>query len=229
MSAAGGDRASFEGFPPEALTFYEGLEADNSKTYWTANRAVYEEAVRGPMEALTGVLEPEFGPFKIFRPHRDVRFSKDKSPYKTHIGAVTEGEGGEFFYVQLSATGLYAASGYYHMASDQLERYRVALDDDAAGEEALAVVASLEQRGYEIGAHGELKTAPRGYRRDHPRIRLLRLKGLMAGRSFPPDAWFATAEAQERIAECWRGCRPLAAWLNAHVGPSSEAPPEDAW
>lgn len=155
----------FKGFPPEALDFWAGLEADNSKSYWTANKDVYERGVRGPMEALAEECAG-FGSFKIFRPYRDVRFSRDKSPYKTHIGAVTEGEGGSLYYVQLSATGLFAASGYYMLAPDQLERYRAAVVDDRSGPEVEALVADLEAAGYEVGAHETLKTAPRGFPRD---------------------------------------------------------------
>ncbi|TAL12327.1 MAG: DUF2461 family protein, partial [Frankiales bacterium] len=77
----------FEGFPEEALVFYEGLEADNTKAYWTDHKALYDRTVKAPMEALLAQLEPEFGPATFFRPYRDVRFSKDKTPYKTHAGA----------------------------------------------------------------------------------------------------------------------------------------------
>ena len=88
----GGERIqggmAFSGWPEEALDFYDGLAADNSKTYWTANRPVYDELVLGPMAELVEELAAEFGDTKIFRPYRDVRFSKDKTPYKTHIGAM---------------------------------------------------------------------------------------------------------------------------------------------
>src|SRR4051812_30135425 len=98
---------AFAGFGDEALLFYEGLEADNSRTYWTDQAERYERAVRTPMLALIAALEPEFGPMKFFRPQRDLRFSADKSPYKTHAGAVTRGEDGAAArYVQLSADGL---------------------------------------------------------------------------------------------------------------------------
>src|SRR5258708_10116636 len=110
---------SFQGWPEEALDFYEGLEADNSKAYWTAHKAIYEEKVRGPMAELLEELAPDFGESKIFRPYRDVRFSKDKSPYQTHIGALV-GDG----YIQLSANGLAAGSAMHGMASDQLDTYR---------------------------------------------------------------------------------------------------------
>src|SRR3989442_352040 len=105
----------FNGWPEEALDFYDGLAADNSKTYWAKHRATYDEKVLGPMAELVEELAPEFGAAKIFRPYRDVRFSKDKDPYKTNIGAVV-GSG----YIQLSASGLAAGDGMYAMAPDQL-------------------------------------------------------------------------------------------------------------
>lgn len=217
----------FRGFPPEALAFYAGLEADNSKTYWTAGKARYEAAVRGPMDALLADLDDEFGPFKVFRPYRDVRFSKDKTPYKTHCGAVGEAESGAIFYVQLSAEGLTAASGYYGMAKDQLERYREAVADDVTGAELVGVTGALVRAGCTLHGMDVLKTAPRGYPLDHPRIELLRRKGLAAGRSWPVAAWLHTARARDRIVQVWRQAAPLNAWLEANVGPS-ELPPDDA-
>lgn len=217
--------AAFRGFPPEALDFWAGLEADNSKEYWTAGKDVYEAAVRGPMEALIESTR-EYGDFKIFRPHRDVRFSRDKSPYKTHIGAVTEGEGGSLFYVQLSAEGLFAASGYYMMAPDQLERYRAAVADGTTGPAVEKIVGRLEQAGYQVGAHDTLKTAPRGYPRDHPRAPLLRRKGLISSRAFPVAKWLHTRAARDRVVKVWTDAAPLCAWLDRHVGPSHLPPRE---
>jgi uncharacterized protein (TIGR02453 family) len=162
----------------------------------------------------------------MFRPYRDVRFSKDKSPYKTAAAAASETEGGASLYVQLSASGLFVGSGYYHMASDQLTRFREALDDDARGEAIVAVCRRLEKAGHELAAFDELKTAPRGYPKDHPRITYLRRKGLVAGRTFPVAAWMHTVKAEDRIVEVWRQQAPMNDWLDANVGPS-ELPPED--
>jgi uncharacterized protein (TIGR02453 family) len=214
----------FRGFPPEAITFYEGLEADNSKGYWTAHKDVYEAAVKGPMEQLVASVDERFRPLRIFRPYRDVRFAKDKAPYKTNIGASGEREGGAGYYVALSAEGLMAAAGYYHMANDQLDRFREAVDDESTGSEIAGLVAGLVAGGHVVGAHGELKTAPRGYARDHPRIDLLRRKGLMIWRSWPPAKWLSTAKAKDRVEEVWRAADPLNDWLDAHVGPSELAP-----
>jgi len=214
----------FEGFPTAAVEFYQQLTVQNTREFWNAHRDLYEAAVRGPMLALTQELAAEFGQFKVFRPHRDVRFSADKTPYKTSQGAVTEGEGGEFYYLQISADGLYAASGYYHLATDQLSRFRQAIDDEATGQSLVARVAALEKK-YTIDGRA-LSTAPRGYPRDHPRIRFLQHKGLTAGRDFGTPDWVATRQAKRRIAESWRGAAALNEWLNSYVGPSRLAPDE---
>ncbi len=212
----------FTGFPPQAWLFYEQLTVDNSREFFSAHRSVFESCVRDPMLALTAELAPEFGEFKVFRPHRDVRFSSDKSPYKTQLGAVTEGEGGELYYVHLDAEGLYAASGYHQMAADQLDRFRRAVDDDRIGQDLVERVARIERK-YAVQGQA-LATAPRGYPRDHPRIRLLRHKGLTAGKAFGTPDWLSTAGAVRHIRDAWRGARPINEWLNAHIGPSTMPP-----
>jgi uncharacterized protein (TIGR02453 family) len=207
---------TFRGWPVEALEFYEGLSADNSKTFWIKNQRVYEEQVRDPMRELLAALEPEFGPGKIFRPYRDVRFSKDKSPYKTHCGAWMDAGG----YVQLSADGLAAGSGMYQMDPAQLARYRQAVASPA-GEELVAVIATIEKAGIDVVGHGSLKTTPRGYPKDHPRVELLRHKGLTAWKEWDPAAWLGTAAAQKRIVEFLRTSRPLRDWLSHYANLAS--------
>lgn len=208
---------SFDGWPAEALEFYEGLEADNSKSYWTANKALYDQAVHAPMAALLTELEEEFGEGKIFRPYRDLRFSADKTPYKTHVGA-TLAEGG---YLQLSAQGLAAASGMYQMARDQLGRYRDAVADDKPGGKLVAIVAKAQRGGIDVHGSQSLKTAPRGYLKDHPRIELLKHKGLYAWRQWPVDPWLGTAEARKHVTTFLLGARPLQDWLDTYVGEST--------
>src|SRR5437588_7191114 len=156
---------AFEGWPAAAVEFYDGLLADNSKSYWVAHKATYDDCVLRPMQELLAELEPDFGEGKTFRPYRDVRFSADKSPYKTAIGATLAGGG----YIQLSASGLAAGSGMYHMAPDQLERYRRAVAEDRTGEELRKVIAEAERHDIMITGHQSLKTTPRGYPKDHPR------------------------------------------------------------
>jgi uncharacterized protein (TIGR02453 family) len=207
---------TFRGWPVEALEFFEGLEADNSKTYWHQHKDTYETLVRAPMEELVEELAPEFGEGRIFRPYRDIRFSADKSPYKTNIAADL-GEG----YVQLSADGLGVGSGMWHMAPDQLERYREAVDDDGPGAALETIVVDAKAAGLTIAGHETLKTAPKGYAKDHPRIELLRHKGLIAWRDWPPAAWLGTSRAKDRIVEFLRHSKPLNGWLQSNVGPST--------
>lgn len=159
----------FTGFPVAALDFYEDLEADNSKPFWAAHKAVYDDCVRGPMLALLAELEPEFGAGKAFRPHRDVRFSTDKSPYKTHQGGFVQTGPGVGFYVQIDAAGLRVAGGFYRGSSDQVAAYRAAVDDSRRGPRLEPLVRRLHRAGYEIGGE-RLKTRPRGVAEDHPRL-----------------------------------------------------------
>ena len=211
---------AFRGWPAEAIEFYEGLEADNTRAYWQDHKKEYEEWVRAPMVELLAELADEFGAGKIFRPFRDVRFSKDKSPYKTAIGATLERGG----YVQFSAQGLAAGSGYYVMTPDQLERYRAAVADDGSGQELVGIAAALRTARIDVSAHDMLKTAPKGYPKDHPRIDLLRHKGLIAWKAWPVAAWMGSPKAKQRVVDFLVAARPLVAWLDTHVGPSATPP-----
>jgi uncharacterized protein (TIGR02453 family) len=208
---------TFRGWTDEAIAFFDGLEVDNSKSYWEAHKDVYARAVKAPMEAMLTELAPEFGAGKIFRPYRDVRFSNDKTPYKTNIAA-TLADGG---YVSLSAAGLGTGSGMYHMAPDQLDRYRRAVVDDATGGALAGVVAALRKSGHDVIAHGELKTAPKGYDRDHPRIDLLRSKGMTIWRQWDVAPWLSTRKAMDRVVATLRAAAPLNDWLATNVGPTT--------
>jgi uncharacterized protein (TIGR02453 family) len=208
----------FKGWPAGALQFFEGLEADNSKAYWLSHKDVYERDVKAPMEALLSELTKEFGEPRLFRPYRDTRFSKDKSPYKTTAAGMIGS-----CYVQLSADGLLAGAGVYHMETDQLERYREAAASDASGRKLQTLVDSLRKAGLEVHGSDALKTAPKGYPRDHPRIELLRSKGLVVMKSWAPASWLSTAAAKTRVVDVFHAARPLLRWLDANVGQSALA------
>lgn len=202
----------FSGFPTTALDFYEDLEVDNSKTFWTSHKSVYDADVKAPMVALLGELEQEFGPGKTFRPYRDVRFSKDKSPYKTHQGGFVEACPGVGFYVQVDASGLFVAGGYYAHTAEQLARYRAAVDDERRGRALQRVVRKLESAGFDIGGD-RLATRPRGVAADHPRIELLRHRSLTAGSHLGCPDWLGTPEAADHVRQTWRAMRPLVEWF----------------
>jgi uncharacterized protein (TIGR02453 family) len=205
---------AFGGWPEEALDFYVGLEADNSKSYWTSNKAVYQEKVLRPMEELVEQLAPELGEPKIFRPYRDIRFSPDKTPYKTHIAATIGGTS----YVHFSADGLAAGAGMWHMEPDQLNRYRAAVAADDPGAELEAIVAAIEKAGIEVHGHDTLKSAPRGYPPDHPRIVLLRHKGLTTWQHWDPEPWLGTPAAAEKLLSFFRTNTAFCSWLTSNVG-----------
>lgn len=204
---------TFTGWPIEAVEFYEGLAADNSKVYWLRHRAVYEESVRAPMEALLAELADEFGPATLFRPHRDVRFSADKAPYKTNCAARI-GRG----YVSFSAEGLSVGGGLYMPDAAELAGYRNAVMRDKSGIELVGIVAALHKAGYRTMAHEVLKTAPRGVPKDHPRIDLLRHKGIAMMKTWPVGAWLGTVKAKDRVVTTLRAAEPLNGWLTRHVG-----------
>jgi uncharacterized protein (TIGR02453 family) len=217
---------TFKGWSQDALDFYVGLEADNSKTYWLAHKSVYDECVKAPFLALSDEIAEEFGPLHVFRPNRDIRFAKDKSPYKTAAAAVTESQGGAAYYVQISGEGLYVGSGYYHLVPDQLERFRVAVDNARSGPKLASAIAAMRKQRYEVGSRDALQRAPRGYPADHPRVDLLRLKGIHIGKSYGAPAWLHTAKAFGKITTAWRDAAPVNRWLDKYVGPSTAPPPE---
>jgi uncharacterized protein (TIGR02453 family) len=211
----------FRGFPPEAIAFYEGLAADNSKSYWDAHRDTYETCVREPLELLLEELPPEYGDAKVFRPYRDVRFSKDKSPYKLAAAAVgaPDGTTASAVYVELSAAGLRVGGGAWHLDRGQLERARRAIDDPKTGQELEEIARAAEEGGMTL-FEPELKTAPRGFPKDHPRIDLLRRKRFALHALHAPGPWLSTPEAKTRVEDGWATTEPLRTWLERHVGPA---------
>ena len=208
---------AFTGWPIEAIEFFERLEDDNTKVFWTEHKPVYDEFVRAPMQELLDELAKKYGPSKIFRPHRDVRFSNDKTPYKTNIAAAFENGG----YVSLSADSFSTGTGYYTMAKDQLARFRAAIDDDKTAEVLERAIAKVTAADVEVMSFDSLKTAPRGYPKNHPRIELLRMKGCVARREWQIGAWLDTAEPKGRVMATLDATKPLMKWLDTNVGPTT--------
>lgn len=217
---------TFSGFPDEGLVFYEGLEADNTKTFWTQHKAEYETHVRAPLQALLDELAAEFGAAKVFRPYRDVRFSNDKTPYKTHQGAVVvpEGRGAGAWYVEVSADGLMVAGGSWRLESDQVARYRRAVSDPVQGPRLEDEVDRLRAAGWSIDGE-RLVRVPAGYAADAERLELLRHKALHASRRWTPEEdWLHTPSALDVVRDAWRDLRALNAWLADNVGATTKEP-----
>jgi uncharacterized protein (TIGR02453 family) len=193
----------FLGFGPETFWWFDGLERENTREYVQRTRPLYEREVRGQLQEL--LLELGGGEVKVFRQHRDLRFSRDKRPYKER----TYGLAGNL-YVQISSRGLYAGTGMYAPSREQLERFRAAVDEDDELERLLAG-ARLDVEG------AALKTAPRGYPRDHPRIELLRRKQLIIGKSLPAGNGITREPALALARGVRKSAQPVLDWLDARV------------
>lgn len=207
---------AFEGFRPETAAFFAGLRRHNDKAWFDRHRDEWTDLVKQPLEALLAEAEPEHGPGRVMRINRDVRFSPDKSPYRTSCGMWAGGVGG--VYLSVSEAGLEVGGGLYEPSRDQLARARSRIDERPQVAAALQrAIDDLTGSGFEI-AGPSLSTAPRGYPRDHPRIELLRLRHYAALRPLP-----LTAEPAA-IREIWQRVAPLNGWVQRWVGPAERWP-----
>lgn len=209
---------TFEGIPDAAFRFYAELEDNNNREWWLEHKGTYDTAVKQPLTLLLAELEPDFGPAKIFRPNRDIRFSQDKSPYKTAQGAFASPQEGVGFYIQVSADGLLIGGGYHSHTPAQLARFRSAVDAPASGEALQEIVNAISAAGFAVEGE-KLKTVPKGYDKDHPRAELLKHKSLSAGVTFSEAEWLATAGVKQEVASRWEQLRPLVEWVSEHAAP----------
>ena len=205
----------FRGFPAWGVRFYADLERDNTREFWTANKARWEADVRAPMRALLDELEPEFGQARLFRPHRDIRFSADKSPTRPTRSPRRTPPGRRLLRADQPRRA-HRGRRLPHALPAQTEQFRDAVADDATGQEVEPIVAGLASAGFALEG-ATLKTRPRGYPADHPRIDLLRRKELMAIQRLGTPSWLETPEAVDQVRAAWRQVRPLTDWVTAHV------------
>src|SRR5918998_352785 len=206
------------GFRPEAMRFFQDLEEDNSREFWLGHADAYEHEVKQPMLALLETLPQKYQPFRLYRMNRDLRFTKDKSPYKVQQGALSEAEGGDH-YLHVDGIGLLVAAGAYQLEPDQLERYRAAVDDARKGKALVRILADLERHEVETEmGMPALKTAPRGYAKDHPRIGLLRRKGVVGSRTLAGAPLTDGDRVRDFVVDTFAACEPLVGWLARHVG-----------
>ena len=207
--------ATFKGWPEDFQPFFIGLELDNSKKYFEANRRTYEESVKGPMVALLESLEPDFGPGKIFRANRDIRFSKDKSPYKTNIAADV-GMGARGGYLSLDARGFTVATGRYMMSPEEIAKFRKKVAAHGPGAQLAAIVSKLEKAGYDVGGE-ELKRVPPPWPQDHPRAELLRRKSLYVWKNYGLKPWLGSSSARRYVVKMWSDAQPLNDWFKKNL------------
>ena len=208
---------TFTGFTEAALDFYDDLELDNTKSFWEAHKDVYLASVRAPMSALTAALEPDFGTAKVFRPFRDVRFAKDKTPYKTNQGAFVGAGPACGWYVEIAARGVRTGAGFYDASASDLARIRASIADGTTGKQLQRILAKLEKAGFTIGGD-RLKTSPRGYDADHPRVELLRHRSLTVMKDYGFEPIIHTPDLLDAVRADWTAARPLVDWVSARLG-----------
>jgi uncharacterized protein (TIGR02453 family) len=202
----------FAGIPREAFAFFDGLASHNTREWFQANKDVYERACRRPLQSLLAELVPTYGSGKLTRINRDMRFARGQAPYKTFIASGV----GSRYYISLSKDGLYIGTGIYMPDGPTLRRLRDAIADDASGRKLASIVAGLRRKRYSVGTHETTEKTPRGYPDTHPRIELLRMKDLHAGRQLPPSS-LSTRTALSRVAGVMTDVKPLSDWLQRHV------------
>ena len=214
--------SGFSGFPVAALDFYDDLEVDNTRSFWEQHRAVYEESVRAPMLALTGALAPEFGEAKVFRPYRDVRFAKDKTPFKTHQGAfVAAGPSTGLLRRGLARAGCAPGPASTEPSRPRLAAFRAAVDHDLTGAAARGDRRRVARRGWDVGGDrlktvaARLRRGPPAHRPAAPPVAVRRpLARLRAGD--PPP------ELLDLVRADWQTLRPLVGWLAANCAARAE-------
>jgi uncharacterized protein (TIGR02453 family) len=220
---------SFEGFADKDGKFFKALAKHNERGWFLAHKAEFDEGWNGPMKALLSDVREaidrayahcELDEPKVFRIFRDVRFSKDKSPYKTHIGGFIPVKRQQkatevpmALYFQVGAKETFGAAGHYMMDPASLDRYRVAVADDKRGMAIGKILATLDKKGFEAGSHDTLKRVPKGYERDHPRAEMLKRKGLVV--SFPdlPAGILSTPKLTAWLTEQCKAAAPFVEWL----------------
>jgi uncharacterized protein (TIGR02453 family) len=225
--------ARFEGFADRDGRFFHALARNQRREWFALHRAEYEQGWLAPMKALLTEVRERLEPLfrhealadpKVFRIHRDVRFSKDKAPYKTHIGGYVAVDGAgqgpaaaAALYVHVGAQELFVAAGQYMMDPEQLGRFRAAVVDERRGREVAALVRTLTRAGFAPGAHATLQRVPRGFAPDHPRADLLRHKGLIVSFPAPPRQLLVSRRLVDWLVTHAKRTVPLVEWLAAVI------------
>lgn len=209
---------TFTGFPAATLEFYAALMVNNNRAWWDGHKDKYDADVLAPFSALLRNLEPRFGPGRVLRPYRDMRFSPTQEHYKTSQSMFLSHFEEVGYYLHLSAAGLTIGGGYRSAAPAQLTRYRAAVDATSSGTALVGIVEQLKAAGFAM-AEPELKTLPQGFPKDHPRAQLLRHKTLIATLEVGCPDWLESSSAQEHIADHWEQLRPLVDWVIRHAAP----------
>lgn len=201
----------FSGFPPEAFAFFANLAKHNDREWFHAHKDVYERACREPMKALMAAIDPPLGAGWMSRINNDMRFNRDRAPYKTRIEAGVKGH-----YVSVGARGMYVGTGFYKPEPAALRTLRESMAADVSGKKLEAIIAALRRKGYTVATHESSAGPPRGYPSDHPRIELLKMKDIHAGRMLEP-AVLSAPKALAQVQKIMRDLKPFSDWMRTYV------------
>lgn len=225
--------SEFKGFPEKGLDFLANLARHNEKSWFEANRSVYEESLVAPALAFIAefgaLLQKEIskdivystrtnGSGSLFRIHRDVRFSANKSPYKTHVGIFFwEGPGKKMsnpgFYFHLESTEAFMYAGKYEFSKEELQTFRDAVADPGRGRELEKALAAVRKSGNYETAGEHYKRVPAGYAPDHPRAGLLRQNTLYAKSPPIPVKIITSSKLMDVCLEHSKNMDPIERWL----------------
>jgi uncharacterized protein (TIGR02453 family) len=230
------DRNRFDGFADARGRFFGELALHNDRGWFQEHREEYRAGWLEPMQALLGEVRPRLvrcypahgvGEPRVFRIHRDVRFSRDKSPYKTHVaGLIPVGSSGRArsgveapvaLYFHVGFEEVLAGAGLWGMDPEALARHRRALAAGRSGAEVGRIVAGLRRRGYALEARESTRRVPAGLDPEHPRADLLRLKGLVAMAPAIDRRLLRRRDLIGVLAGQARAMAPLVRWLLRHV------------
>ena len=200
----------FTGFSRDAFAFWKGLEKNNNRDWFQAHKDRYEQAVRRPMQLLIEELAPLYGPSRLSRINKDMRFAKEK-PYKNYLAT---GLGGS--YISFSKEGLWVGTGMYKPEPAALRQLREAIADDRSGRALTTIIAAMRRKGFEVDTHARLDKPPRGYDASHPRIELLCMKDIYIGKLFGP-ADVSSAKVLDGVVKAITDLEPFRGWLREHV------------
>jgi uncharacterized protein (TIGR02453 family) len=225
--------AAFRGFDRDALQFWHELAAEMSKEWFVANKQRYQSVWVEPMLALLGQvargLVRAYKPFRLAEPgvlriYRDLRFSSDRSPYKTHIAGLIRLSGDRMaeagnaaLYLQLGLDGEYAGVGCYQFDAARVARWRRAVVGKPGGA-LLQLIARLRRKGYDPRGYEMYTRVPKGFAPDHPRAELLKLKGLICTFPAMPAGLLHKPELARWLLGHARATAPLVIWLRHNLG-----------
>ena len=200
----------FTGFARDAFSFWKGLEKNNNRDWFQTHKDRYEQLVRRPMQLLIEELTPLYGPGRLTRINKDMRFAKEK-PYKNYLAT---GLGGS--YISFSKEGLWVGAGMYKPEPAALRRLREAIADDRSGRKLTKIITSLRRKGFELDTHARLDKPPRGYEPTHPRVELLSMKDIYVGKLFGP-ADVSSGTVLDGVVKAIADLEPFRVWLREHV------------